>query len=263
MENINDTIPDSNDSSQEILEKASLGYRFGAFIVDHIILTSILVVPFIMILFRQMETEPTRVFAAFPLFMLVAYVVYSLRDIVNGQSFGKYLFGMAVRDSHYTSETPSIARLFIRNIFNFVWPIEFLVLAYSSSKTKLGDRLANTDVYRISKKPKLIMLVIPIILVVVLFVGSLFFGILSFFRNHPAYHMALDYIEDNPRITELVGEIESFGFFPSGNISTSGGHGQADFTIRVYGSDGTAHVRVILVREPLGGWEVVGFRYRK
>jgi hypothetical protein len=86
---------------------------------------------------------------------------------------------------------------------------------------------------------------------------------MAMFRNHPSYHTALDYIQEHPGIAEMVGDVESFGFFPSGSISTSGGFGQADFVIRVNGSGGTARVHVQLEREPLRDWQVVSFYYRR
>jgi len=82
-------------------------------------------------------------------------------------------------------------------------------------------------------------------------------------RNHESYRIAQSYIETNPRIIELVGEVEGFGFFPSGSINISGGYGQAEFTIRVDGRDGSVHVHTRLAREPRGDWEIVSFNYRQ
>ena len=259
MENFHNTFHDADNT----LEKAPLIHRVVAFLVDYIVLGAVLAVPFVIFVLRDIDADPARIFAMFPIFMLVVFIVYALRHIVNGQSYGKYMLGIGVRDSDDTAEVPSIPRLFTRNIFIFIWPIEFLVLACGSSRTKLGDRLAGTNVYRVSSKPKLLMMIVPIILIVAIFVSSLVFGIMFTIRNHSAYQTALDYIETNPRIIELVGDIESFGFFPNGSISTSGGHGQADFTIRVNGSDRTAHVHVRLIREPLEDWEVISLRYRQ
>jgi len=263
MENINNMTIHSYEDSRDVLEKASLGLRIGAFLIDHIILTAVLIVPFILFAIRAAETDYHEFFSMLLMLMLVAFVVYGLRDIVNGQSYGKYMLGIAVRDVDNALEVPSIMRLFLRNIFNFIWPVEFIILACSPSKTKFGDRIAETNVYRVSRKPKLVMLIVPIFLIVVLFTGSIIFGVFAAIRHHPSYQTALSYIEANPRIIEQIGDIEGFGFFPNGNITISEGHGQADFTIRVYGSDDDIRVQIRLVREPLGDWEVVSFRYRQ
>ncbi|MCL2674276.1 MAG: RDD family protein [Defluviitaleaceae bacterium] len=256
MGNANDTATHIEDTT---LEKATLWYRIGAFLVDHTIIAVVLTVLFMPFFPGDTVADYNGWLATFSIFMLAGVIVYGLKDVVRGQSFGKYILGLAVRDSDNASEVPSIPRLFMRNIFTFVWPVEFIILACSSSKTKLGDRLAGTNVYRISKKPKPIVVIIPIFLAIAIFVGS----IMLMLRNHPSYHTALDFIETNPRIIELVGDVEGFGFFPNGSVSTTNGYGIADFTIRVNGSDGTVHVRIIVVREPLGDWEVVSFGYRQ
>ena len=143
----------------------------------------------------------------------------------------------------------------------FLWPIDLFVLLCNAERKKIGDKLAGTDVYRISKKPKVLTIKIAAILALAIFVGALIFGIMSIFRSHPSYHSAIHYIEVNPRIIELVGDIEGFGAFPSGSISTSGGRGQAEFTIRVVGSNNTIHVHVQLEKKPLRDWEVIDFYY--
>ena len=259
--------------SQQVLGKASVAHRLGAFMIDHVIISFVLVAlsMLMLILFVGIGDVPgsidvapdITVSAAFPIFMLVSFFVYGLKDIVNGQSIGKRALGIAVRDRYDTSQTPSAGKLFLRNVFMFLWPIDFFVLACSAERTKIGDKLAGTDVYRISKKPKVLTIIIAAVLAFVIFVGALFFGVLAIIKNHPAYHAAIHYIEANPRVAELVGDIEGFGSFPGGSVSTSGGHGQAEFTIRVVGSDNTIHVHIRLEREPLRDWEVVGFHYRR
>jgi len=114
-----------------------------------------------------------------------------------------------------------------------------------------------------SRNKKIAIIVIAAILAVVIFISALVFGIMSMFRNHPAYHVAISYIESHPGIVEMVGEVEGFGSFPSGSISTSGGRGEAEFTIRVNGSEGTVRVHIQLEREPLRDWEVISIFYRR
>lgn len=102
-----------------------------------------------------------------------------------------------------------------------------------------------------------------VVLISILFAGGLFFGITETMRNTPAYQAAIEYIEDNQRIAELVGEIESYGRFLTGSVNASaGGRGDASFTIHVNGTEGIVRVNVRLEREPLRDWEVVDFYYR-
>ena len=262
MENINYTSIQPDYDNPETIDKARFWLRVGAFMIDHAFLTLILSVSFAVLFFTDILSDPARISA---FFILVSAFVYCLKDIIKGQSLGKYAVGIAVRNREDTSEIPSAGSLFLRNIFTVLWPIELIVLA--CSKTKLGDKMAGTDVYRISKKPKLAIIIIAGVLTLaiatVIFVGSLLWGISSIIRNHPSYQTALSYIETNPQIIAQVGEIESFGFLPTGNISTSGGRGQAEFTIRVVGSDDTIRVHIQLTREPLRDWEVISIYYRR
>jgi len=128
----------------------------------------------------------------------------------------------------------------------------------------LADHYNNLHEQRKSKRKKVAIIVTAAILAFVLFICALVFGIMAILRNHPAYHMATSYIKSHPEIIEAIGEVEGFGFFPTGSVSTvAGGRGDAEFTIRVDGSEGTVRVHIQLVREPLGEWEVVRFRYRQ
>ena len=264
MENINDTVNSFDDNNPAALDKAHFWLRAGAFMIDHFFLCFILfilIVPFGILASGDIESDSAIMPVTFFVIMLIGAFVYCLKDIVKGQSLGKYAVGIAVRNRDDALEIPSAGSLFLRNIFTFLWPVELIVLA--CSKTKLGDKIAGTDVYRISKKPKLAIIIIAGVLTIVIFTGSLILGVSAMIRIHPSYQMALSYIETNPRIIAQVGEVESFGFFPTGSISTSGGRGQAEFTIRVVGSDDTIRVHILLIREPLRDWEVMGIYYRR
>ena len=151
---------------QPIMETASTGRRFWAFIIDHIIITIIVLVPSFMF-------GPINFFGI----MLAASFLYAIKDIVKGRSPGKFVLGIAVRNQADASETPSAAKLFLRNVLSFLWPVEFIVLL--SSKTKIGDKLAKTNVYRLPKKMKPIIklaivlaCVAPLILLMQLGIGS-------------------------------------------------------------------------------------------
>ena len=99
------------------------------------------------------------------------------------------------------------------------------------------------------------------ILLIVGFIGTVFFGIRSIIYNHPSYQAAIDYIEAHPEIIEIVGDIERFSI-ASSSTSTSAGFGQAEYVIRVVGSENTVAVQIRLEIEPLTNWEVVSIVYR-
>jgi len=248
-------------TNSPMFEKASIAVRICAFLIDHVTILVVLGAPTILFMLRDVERSPGRVFPAFQLILLAVLIIYGLRDIVGGHSIGKYLLGLAVRDQGNEFETPSILRLFGRNIFMFLWPVELLVLACSRQKTKMGDKITGTNVYRVSSKPKTIAIVATAILVVAIYVGSVTFGTQVFLRNSRSYEVAISFIETNPEIINAVGNIEGFGSRPTGGINTTGGYGQANFVIRVIGNDDNIYARIQLVRLPGRDWEVVFFDY--
>lgn len=151
------------------------------------------------------------------------------------------------------------------------------MLICSSENRKIGDKIAGTGVYNLREyegyvnqtnptqpyKPKgtkMALIIVGAVLVVVIFIGAIFYGIVSVIRNHPSYHTAIYYIGANEEIAAIVGDIEGFGFMPSGSISTSPGRGDVSFSITVRGTDGNARVFVELQMHD-GGWEVVRFGF--
>ena len=96
---------------------------------------------------------------------------------------------------------------------------------------------------------------------VIIFVGALVFGISSILKNHPSYHLATDYIRANPEIIEIIGEVEGFGFMPIGNLNTSLGRGDANYSISVKGTHGSVRVFVELQMRDGGDWEIIRFNF--
>jgi uncharacterized RDD family membrane protein YckC len=285
-----------------LFKKASVGTRLGAFLIDHFIFSFVLVFIFTFGLFGMMSEniQESAIVLFFFIFMMVVFLVYGLRDTLKGQSIGKRVFGIGVRDISDNFAIPSVSRLFLRQIFSFMWPIEFLVLVFSTENRKIGDLMAGTGVYNLReyedfvlytkrmayinqtpeaenlqniaspsrvaepykpKKAKIAIIIMGVMLAGILFVGALVFGITSIFKNHPSYHVATDSIKTNPEIVALIGEIESFGFMPSGNISTSPGRGDASFSIRARGTHGEVRVFVALQMRDGGDWEIVSFNF--
>ena len=137
----------SNKISQPILEQASTGIRLLAFLIDHIIIMMIVLTPIFM-----MDSLLGGI--QFLGIMFVAFFLYAMKDIVKGQSPGKFILGIAVRNQADMTEIPSARNLFIRNIFCFFWYMEFIVLVFS--RIRIGDRLTHTNVYNIPEKPRII-----------------------------------------------------------------------------------------------------------
>jgi len=117
--------------------------------------------------------------------------------------------------------------------------------------------------YQPPKRSKVVLICVMIFGAMLLMGAIISIGVFVFINNSDSMQTARRYIEAHPRIAELVGEVEGYGLFSPGSISMSGGgHGNADFTIRVNGTYGTVRVNIRLVKEPLRDWEVVYFFYR-
>lgn len=261
MDNIGQIETNNQEAGQVELEIAGIRMRIGAFIIDHIIIITVLVYPSILFMFSHIQSDPEKVWTMFP--MLMAFLVYCIKDIINGKSLGKRALGLAVRSNVDTSDIPSVPKLFLRNILTFVWPIEFLVLICGAKKTKLGDQISGTNVYRVSKKLPLANIVVPAILTIAIFVTSLLIGVTSMIKNDNSYKMAVSYIEASPEVTNIVGNIEGYGHIPTGSLNYSGGYGKALYSIKVIGSKNTAYVHIKMEKKLNKSWEIVYLDYSK
>ncbi|MBX7148904.1 hypothetical protein K1X76_07430 [bacterium] len=101
----------------------------------------------------------------------------------------------------------------------------------------------------------IVMLVSAILLFVLLLVsGILLIVRTSIIRSEP-YQKSIRFIQDSPDIKTQVGEIEGFGWFPTGRIRGALNGGLAHFFITIYGSRGEGRVHAELIS--LGyGWEI-------
>lgn len=118
------------DTHEMALKRASLTIKAGAFIIDIAAILTLLIVPYLL----------TRASFLVVFLIIVFFLVLCLRDSVKGQSLGKFIFGIAVRDSADTLKIPSIKRLFIRNLTFFA-------------------KNADSDVYHIAERQRSLMVI--------------------------------------------------------------------------------------------------------
>jgi len=243
------------------LRKAGFGKRLVAFLIDHIILSIVSVFGLLFFSWELFIDDPGRLFVVFPIFMLVAFFLYCFKDIVGGASIGKRAMGLIVRNVDDTETKPSMTKLFLRNILSFLWPLELLMILCSKDKRKIGDNLAGTDVYSVSRKIRAASIVIIALLSFIVFIASLVFGTTAIMRNDDSFRTAISYIEASEEIRDIIGDVTGHGFFVQGGISVSGGRGSANFLIRVIGEKGDMPVAVWLERSPGTDWEIVNISY--
>ena len=170
-EGANPTTEEANLQIEEVskppLKRASTWARFWAFLIDHIIIITFVLLPFFLI-------SPFFSGAIFVAVLLASFLLYAVKDMVKGQSPGKIILGIAVREQVDPTVTPSLSKLFVRNLFSFLWMIDFFILIFT--KTKIGDKLAKTDVYVLAQKPRVLFrllaaLAIPVMIILLFQLG--------------------------------------------------------------------------------------------
>ena len=99
------------------------------------------------LIFRKVaETQSINAIGAllFVFFVLSFPAIFVFRDVIfNGQSIAKRIFKLRVIDIE-TNDLPSNQKLIIRNLFFFIYPVEFIMLL--ASNKSLGDLATNTTI---------------------------------------------------------------------------------------------------------------------
>jgi uncharacterized RDD family membrane protein YckC len=233
--------------------------RIAAFIIDHFTFTFLIVG----IVFLSLGTDfmdennlnnlTTKMLPT----MIIGLVLYFAKDSIKGISPGKWIMGIMVRNENNPAEVPSFGRLLIRNLFLIIWPIEFIVLASSQEKKRLGDKTAKAIVVKNPNKPTKLPRVLALVGVGIAFFTFTFLFAGSAMKNSDAYKVAISEIEQNAEIISETGGIIGYGMMSTGNVSISNGNGQAQLEIKVLGNEKDLNIGVYLTKEPNGEWKLI------
>jgi uncharacterized RDD family membrane protein YckC len=237
---------------------ASRKRRIAAFILDHFILTFLIVLLiFVFLGASYLDTISAEKTISTILFgLIVGFGIYFLKDIFKGISPGKWIMGIMVRDDQNRNIIPSFGRLFLRNIFLLIWPIEFIVLAVSDHKKRIGDIVARTLVLKNPNKPLKRPRILTLIGIGVLFFIFVFAVSGNAMKNSEAYKLAIHEIEKNVEIKKETGGIVGYGFMPTGSINISETEGEAQLKITVKGKVKDIDVNTYLERRN-GHWALI------
>lgn len=239
--------------------KSSRKRRIVAFIIDHSVMTFLMVSIAFMILGPNFldENNPSKMMTTMLFVMIPGFILYFAKDSLKGISAGKWIMGITVRDENNQNEIPSFGRLFLRNLFIIIWPVEFIVLVTNDQKKRLGDKVAKTVVVKNPNKPTKFPRILALIGVAIVFFVFVFFTAGNAMKNSDAYKVATSEIEQNKDIINETGGIKGYGIVPTGNISVTNGQGQAQLEIKVLGNAKDLNVSVYLEKEPNGQWKLV------
>lgn len=238
---------------------ASRKRRIAAFMIDHMLLTFLMVsITFLALGPNFMDDDSiTKMGATMAAVMIPGFLLYFGKDSMGGKSPGKWVMGIMVRDVESPTKNPSIGKMFVRNLFLIIWPVEFIVLATSEERKRLGDKTVKAWVVRNPEKPGKAPRIGVIVIIAIAFFSFLLLFVGAAMKNSEAYKVAVSEIERNQEIVSETGGINGYGMMPSGNISIRNGVGEAQFEITVLGAEKDLKVQVLLMKELNGDWELI------
>lgn len=239
--------------------KASRKRRIAAFIIDHFVMTFLIVSIVFIALGPDFtdENDPGKMIPKMLFITIPGFILYFAKDSLKGISVGKWIMGIMVRDENNQNEIPSFGRLFLRNLFIIIWPVELIVFATNEQKKRLGDKVAKTIVVENLNKPAKLPRISTLVGIGIVSLMFVFFIAVNAMKNSDAYKVAVREIEQNKEIINETGGIKGYGMMPTGNISISNGQGKAQLEIKVLGNTKDLTVSVYLEKEPNGGWKLV------
>lgn len=247
-------------------ENLEIGYilssrkrRIAAFLIDHFIMTFLIVAIVFLSLGTSYMDEPDFFNTAIRMLpaMVFGMFLYFSKDSIKGISVGKWIMGIMIRDENNPTQIPSFGRLFSRNLSFVIFPIECIVLAISEEKKRLGDKTAKTIVVKNPNKPAKLPGILTLAGVGIAFFIFIFLFVGSAMKNSDAYKLAIEEIEKNEEILLETGGIKGYGTMPTGSIHTSNGSGEAQLEIKVLGNERDLNIGVYLIKEPNGEWELI------
>ena len=233
--------------------------RIAAFLIDHIVMSFLMIVFFFLALgpdFTEDDNQQQYILTVFGA-ILAWVVLYFAKDSIKGISVGKWVLGIMVRDANKPDHVPSFGRLLLRNVFVILWPVEFIVLALSKEKKRLGDMIAKTVVVGNPDKPGKLPRIATVAAFACIFIATMLFVSISAIKNSGAYKVAITEIEKNPEILKETGGIRGYGTMTGGKVNIENGAGEARLQIKVLGDEKDLNVDVYLTKEPEGEWVMV------
>jgi hypothetical protein len=95
-----------------------------------------------------------------------------------------------------------------------------------------------------------------------LFIGGIVGTIFYTMNNSDAAVAAKDFLRDNERLKQDIGDVKDFGKFVTGNINTTNGYGTAQLNLKVVGERKEVNASVELVYRSGNPWRVTAASYR-
>lgn len=227
---------------------------------------------FLSIAFAMVSFAPVGAITILEILIFLTYMIWF--KLTYGATPGYQLLGIKIVS--IDGAELSLKQIVIRLISTFfsalLLGLGYLWIVFDENRQAWHDKTAGTYVIRPgaipihrvkSPYPSLIrtkLLVSLASISIVVFVG-IFGAVWSTIKNSEPYKLSVRYIKTNPWVQEEVGNPVKIGWLLSGNFSTTGDSGEADFAMRVSGKKGKTTVAVV-VEKRRGQWELIKAGYR-
>jgi ABC-type lipoprotein release transport system permease subunit len=113
---------------------------------------------------------------------------------------------------------------------------------------------------------KIIIIVVSVIvvlgLIVVLSVGGIVGFVFYSIGNSEAAKVSKEFLRNNERLKQDIGEVKDFGSFVTGNINVTNGDGAAELHFKVIGERKEVNATVELIFRSSHQWRVTAASYR-
>jgi hypothetical protein len=105
-------------------------------------------------------------------------------------------------------------------------------------------------------------IVVVLGLIVLLFVGGIIGAVFYGIGNSEAATVSQDFLRNNERLKQDIGEVKSFGKLVTGNIDVRNGDGTAELSIKVNGERKSVNANVELMYRSGRQWRVTAASYQ-
>ena len=184
------------------------------------------------------------------------------KDVVNGQSIGKWLTGIAVAAMPGLSAAPGLKRAVLRNLTLLILPIDGVFVFRDRYGRRLGDRLAGTVVVVPAGVPHLMRRLIVMAILFLLVMLTSFLVAPWNMKRSAAYQEAYRIAAGHPTVTRAVGAPARPDSSPAFKLSLQEGGGSAEIVFEVEGARGKGQAEIVLrLLQTPPRWELETVRF--
>jgi len=191
----------------------------------------------------------------------------------RGATPGYYVLGIRIISINGTHV--SVKQILIRIISSFFSAIPFglgyIWITIDVDRQAWHDKIAGTYVIRSGAMPVRVTnlprtglirvkLLTSLIVVSLLLLLSLIGGVMYLLKDSEAYRLSKQYINENPRVQQEVGNTIKFSIIQNIEVIIKGASGKANLTINVSGDKGEITITTMLEKED-GNWQVIKAGY--